>query len=330
VTIKELLPLARRLAKHLCDAVNVDPSVLEPIVFEQKFFADGELMSRKPIDAFPRGTRAIYLDCPRFPTINDGVINTAFTLEALAASGVSAITHIMLFAPYARQDKRKPGEPLSWKIIMNFFRNASRQLDRLVAVELHTEQHEQALEGLQLVNVRGHNIFAQHFASEYRHRAKECIVVSPDASGAPRAEKFEDNLFTEVLPDAGYFRKRRPKDNVAETLSYTGPDPRDKIVFIYDDMIDTGGTDCGATKLLKERGAKKIIVVAMHGLFNKTAISDLSASGVDQIVVSESVPRTDEWLAKHKGFVTQVTLDEILANVILEQRPGGSASRLFL
>jgi len=331
VTITELLPLAQRFAKRLCDAVDVLPSELEPIVFDQKFFADGELMSRKPLDALLRETRVLFLDCPRFPTLNDGIMNTVFTLDAIAGAGAQNITHIPLYLPYARQDKRKPGEPLSWIRIAKMITHASPQLDRMITVELHTEQHEGAFDGLQFTQVRGHRVFAEHFAAEYRHRANEVIIVSPDSGGVPRAKKFADKLFPDGHHKVAHTEKERPADNVSEVVSYSGPEAvAGKTILIYDDMIDTGGTIAGAARMLKERGAQKIIAVAMHGLFNNTALATMSAHGVDQIVTSESVPRTPEWLAEHSPLLVQVPLDDILAKVILEQRPGGSVSKIFL
>lgn len=331
VTIAELLPLAQRLAKRLCDAVNVDPLELEPIIFDMKFFADGELMSRKPIDALLRETRVLFLDCPRFPTINDGIMNTVLTLDAIAGAGARNITHIPLYLPYARQDKRKRGEPLSWIRIAKMITHATPRLDRFIALELHTEQHEGAFDGIEFNHVRGHRIFAEYFAMEYRPQANNVIVVSPDAGGVERTKKFADKLFPDGHQKVAHIEKERPADNVAEVVSYSGPeDIAGKTVFIYDDMIDTGGTIAGAAALLKQRGAAKVIAVAMHGLFNGNALNDMWANGVDQVVTSESVPRTPEWLAERNAFVIQVPLDDILAKVILEQRPGGSVSKIFL
>ena len=331
VTIKELLPLAERFAKRLCDAVGVQPSELEPITFDTKFFADGELMSRKPVEALLRETRVIFLDCPRFPTLNDGIMNTVLTLDAIAGAGARNVTHIPLYLPYARQDKRKPGEPLSWIRVAKMITHSTPRLDRLIAIELHTEQHEGAFDGLQFNQVRGHRVFAEHFAAAYRHRANEVIIVSPDSGGVDRAKRFADKLFPDGHEKVGHTEKERPADNVAEVVSYAGPENiAGKIVLIYDDMIDTGGTIAGAAALFKKRGVQKVIAVAMHGLFNKTALQDMRASGVDEVVTSESVPRSGEWLVANSPFVTQVLLDEILATVILAQRPGGSVSKIFL
>jgi ribose-phosphate pyrophosphokinase len=331
VTIPELLPLAKRFAKQLCDTVGVDPSELEPIVFDTKFFADGELMSRKPVDAALRETRVLFLDCPRFPTLNDGIMNTVFTLDAIAGAGAQNITHIPLYLPYTRQDKRKPGEPLSWIRVAKMITQATPRLDRLIAVELHTEQHEGAFDGLQFNQIRGHRIFAEHFAAEYRQRADKVIIVAPDSGGVPRAKKFADKLFPEGHHKVAHTEKERPSDNVAEAVSYSGPEATEgKTIFIYDDMIDTGGTIAEAARMIKERGALKIVAIAMHGLFNKTALATMKENGVDHVVISESIPRTPEWLAQNTPFVVQVPLDDILAKVILEQRPGGSVSKIFL
>ena len=332
VAIKELLPLAKRVAKRICKAAGIGRGSLKPVVFDQKFFADGELMSRKPLNAAFGNSRVIYLDCPRFPTINDGIMNTVLTLDAIGGTGAGAITHIPLYFPYARQDKRKPGEPLSWVRVAKMMRDATRRLDRIIVVELHTEQHEGVFDGLRFSQMRGHRIFAEYFAPKYRRRAKKCVVVSPDAGGVGRAEKFAAKLFPGAGMEVGHMTKRRPNDNVTETISYTGTEElAGKTIFLYDDMIDTGGTIAGSAKLLKSRGAKKVVAVAMHGLFNNTALEDMRANGVDEVVVSESIPRAKEWLAKEKKFVTIVPLDNIIAKVIIEQqRVGGSATSLFV
>jgi ribose-phosphate pyrophosphokinase len=41
-----------------------------------------------------------------------------------------------------------------------------------------------------------------------------------------------------------------------------------KNAIIIDDIIDTGGTLCEATKVLKEKGALSVSCFATHGLFS--------------------------------------------------------------
>ena len=52
-----------------------------------------------------------------------------------------------------------------------------------------------------------------------------------------------------------------------------------KRVIMVDDMIDTGGTICKASKLLKEKGALDIHVFATHGLFSGDAVKNINESG---------------------------------------------------
>ena len=59
---------------------------------------------------------------------------------------------------------------------------------------------------------------------------------------------------------------------------------------MFDDMISTAGSICGAARLVKEFGAKEIHVAATHGLFAGKAVQNLEAAPIDSIVVTDSVP----------------------------------------
>ena len=51
-----------------------------------------------------------------------------------------------------------------------------------------------------------------------------------------------------------------------------------KNVIIVDDIIDTGGTLCEATKVLKEKGALSVSCFATHGLFSGIVILNFRQS----------------------------------------------------
>ena len=59
-----------------------------------------------------------------------------------------------------------------------------------------------------------------------------------------------------------------------------------------DDMISTAGTMCSAAKLVKDRGAKSIIVGASHGVFAGSAIERLKSAPFDEIIVTDTIPQT--------------------------------------
>jgi ribose-phosphate pyrophosphokinase len=49
-------------------------------------------------------------------------------------------------------------------------------------------------------------------------------------------------------------------------------DVKGKVCVMFDDIIDTAGTICGAARLLKEQGAKDVYVCATHPVFSGPAI----------------------------------------------------------
>jgi len=76
--------------------------------------------------------------------------------------------------------------------------------------------------------------------------------------------------------------------------------------IIVDDMIDTGGTLCKAAEALKERGAKRVFAYATHPVFSGTAAKNISESVIDEVMVTDSIPLSDEM--KSIGKVKLLTL----------------------
>ena len=65
--------------------------------------------------------------------------------------------------------------------------------------------------------------------------------------------------------------KRRPKPNVAEITNVVG-DIEGKVCIMVDDIIDTGGTILAGAKVLKDKGAKEVVICCSHALFNGNAL----------------------------------------------------------
>jgi ribose-phosphate pyrophosphokinase len=56
-------------------------------------------------------------------------------------------------------------------------------------------------------------------------------------------------------------------------------------------MIDTGGTICQGARLLRQRGAERVIACATHPVFSPPAIERLSEPGLfEEVVVTNSIP----------------------------------------
>lgn len=84
--------------------------------------------------------------------------------------------------------------------------------------------------------------------------------------------------------------KDRPKHNQAEITALIG-DVHGKVCILNDDMIDTAGSLVAAATTLKAKGAEKVYACATHGLFSGPAYERIANSSIEEVVVTNAVPR---------------------------------------
>src|SRR5690606_5595985 len=90
---------------------------------------------------------------------------------------------------------------------------------------------------------------------EVEDKVRDLVAVSADVGCVVRAPALGTRL-----DDAGLaiIDKRRPQPNVAEVMDVIG-EVEDKVCVLVDDMVDTAGTLCQAARVLKERGAVRVV-----------------------------------------------------------------------
>jgi len=94
-----------------------------------------------------------------------------------------------------------------------------------------------------------------------------------------------------------------------------------------DDIIATAGTVCSAAELVKQRGCKKILVGATHGVFAGPALDRLAAAPIDEVVVTDTIPLTDE--AKKISRIKVLSAAAMLGEAIKRIHRDESVSSLF-
>src|SRR6202011_5261925 len=145
------------------------------------------------------------------------------------------------------------------------------------------------------------------------------VVVSPDAGGVPRAETFAKRLKSTLA----VIIKRRPEPDVSEVTHIVG-DVQGKIAVVVDDMISTGGTLVKAAEALRKRGAIDVYTLATHGIFAGDAIAQFEKSGINRVIVTNTIPRTID-----SAKVEHLTIAQILADAIKRITSNRSVSELF-
>ncbi|MEY2749665.1 MAG: hypothetical protein RLZZ168_1681 [Cyanobacteriota bacterium] len=187
---------------------------------------------------------------------------------------------------YARADRKTAGrESITAKLVANLL--AKSGVDRVLAMDLHSAQIQGYFD-IPCDHIYGSPVLVDYLAGR---DFGEVVVVSPDVGGVARARAFAKKMNDAPL---AIIDKRRSGHNVAESLTVIG-DVAGKTAILIDDMIDTGGTICAGARLLRERGATRVLACATHAVFSPPAVERLSAPGLfEEVIVTNSIPLSDE------------------------------------
>jgi ribose-phosphate pyrophosphokinase len=152
-------------------------------------------------------------------------------------------------------------------------------------MDLHASQI-QGFFDIPVDNLLGNPIFTEHFIKRYQNDHDNTIVVSPDVGSVARARAFAQKLGMGLA----IVDKRRQKANSSEVMNIIG-EVRDKRVILFDDMVDTGGSICGAAKALVDvGGATEVFACASHGVLSGPAVERIENSLIKEIIFLDTIP----------------------------------------
>ena len=255
---------------------------------------------------------------PNGSSVNDSLIELLLMIDALNRASAGRITAVIPYYGYAKQDKKTKGrEPISAKLLANMIATAGAK--RVVTLDLHAAQI-QGFFDLPVDNLEAAPIISAYLKSQGLEGDK-IVIVSPDAGGVTRAEKFAKRLRASLA----IVFKRRPEPDVSEVTEIVG-DVRGKIAVVVDDMISTGGTLAKAAEALIKLGATEVYTCATHGIFAGDAVRVLEESPISQIVVTNTIPHDESTLGPKFKVLS---IAQILADAIKRITANRSVSELF-
>lgn len=280
-------------------------------------FSDGEIQVQ--INENVRGSDVFIVQSTCAPT-NDNLMELIVMVDALRRASAGRITAVIPYFGYARQDRRVRSArvPITAKVVADFL--SSVGVDRVLTCDLHAEQI-QGFFDVPVDNVFGSPVLIEDIQKQ--NALNNPMVVSPDIGGVVRARAI-----AKLLNDAdmAIIDKRRPKANVSQVMHIIG-DVSGRDCILVDDMIDTGGTLVKAAEALKERGATKVVAYATHAVLSGTAAKNLANPALDEVVVTDTIPLSDEIKALNK--VRALTLSSMLAEAIRRISNEESISAMF-
>ena len=279
-------------------------------------FSDGEVMVE--ILENVRGKDVFVLQSTCAPT-NDSLMEVMVMVDALKRASAGRITAAMPYFGYARQDRRPRSArvAISAKVVANMLEAAG--VDRVLTMDLHADQ----IQGF--FDVPVDNIYAAPIllGDLWKHGHDDLLVVSPDVGGVVRARALAKRLES----DLAIIDKRRPKPNVAKVMNIIG-DVVGRTCLIMDDMVDTANTLCEAANALKEKGASRVIAYCTHPVLSGPAIGRISTSALDELVVTDTIPLSEE--AQSCQRIRQLSVAELLAETVRRINAEESVSSLFV
>lgn len=278
-------------------------------------FSDGE--SFVEIGENVRGVDAFVVQPTSTPT-NDNVMELLIMVDALRRASAGSITAVMPYYGYGRQDRKvAPRTPITSKLVADLIQTAG--CDRVVSVDLHAGQ----IQGF--FNIPFDHLYAMPvFLEDYlrKHFDSSSVFVSPDAGGVERTRAYSKRLGASLA----IIDKRRERANVSEVVNLIG-EVKGKDCIIIDDIIDTAGTLCGAAQALSDKGAKRVVACATHGVLSGPAIQRIAESPLAEVVVTDSIALPEPARACPK--IKQLSIARLLGEAIKRIHSSDSVSSLF-
>ena len=255
---------------------------------------------------------------PNGQSVNDSLMELLLMVDALSRASAYRISAVVPYYGYAKQDKKTKGrEPISAKLVANLLATAGAK--RLVTLDLHAAQI-QGFFDIPVDNLEATPTLCA-FLKTQGLEGDKIVVVSPDAGGVARAEKFAKRLRSDIA----IVFKRRPEPDVSEVTEIVG-DVSGRIAVVVDDMISTGGTLAKAAEALIKRGATKVVTCATHGIFAGDAVRVLNESAIERVIITNSLPNSEIELGPKFKVLS---IAQILADAIKRITANRSVSELF-
>lgn len=299
------IALAREITTHL--HLNLGRALVGQ-------FKNGE--TRVKIEENVRGSDVFVIQSMCAP-VDHHLMELLIMIDALRRASARRITAVVPYYGYAKQEKKTTGrEPITAKLVANLIATAGA--DRLLTMDLHAP----AIEGF--FDIPVDHLQAGPLLVDYM-RDKHLlapVVVSPDAGGVGRANRFRERLGASLAIIA----KQRPEPDVSEVIEMVG-DVEGKTAIIVDDMISTGGTLVEAARVLQERGARRVFACATHGIFAGAAFDQIADSPLEEIVVTNTIPLPPEAQAAR---IRTISVAALFAEAIMRIHKDLSLSTLFM
>ncbi len=281
-------------------------------------FPDGEISCK--IEEDVRG-RHVFLLQPTCPPVNDNLMQLLVMIDSCRRASAERITAVIPYFGYARQDRKDEGRvPITAKLVANLITRAGA--DRVLTMDLHAAQI-QGFFDVPVDHLYAAPVLNEHF-KKLAIAPEDLVIVSPDEGSIKRALGHAKRLGGEVA----IIDKRRTSAETTVQANLLGGSVEGKVAIMFDDMISTAGSICGAAKVLRDFGAREIHVGTSHAVFCGPALDRLEQAGLESLVCTNSIPLAAEYFDRIPQLVP-LSVHQLLGEAIKRIHKNESVSKLF-
>ena len=254
---------------------------------------------------------------PLASPVNKNLVELLIMLDALKRASAGRITAVIPYYAYGRTDKKdQPRVPITARLFADLLTVAGA--NRVLTVDLHAAQ----IQGF--FNIPVDELTALNMLGSYFRETSfnDLVVVATDIGISKRARDLAAKLNT---PLAIMEKRRVGNVDQTETLNVIG-EVEGKVALTVDDEIDTAGSLVNTVSALIREGAKEVYACSTHPVFSDPAIQRIAASPVREVVVTDTLPVSNE---KKLDKITVLPMAPLLGEAIHRIHTGLSIGAMF-
>jgi ribose-phosphate pyrophosphokinase len=265
-------------------------------------------------------------------SVNDHVFVLFTAIDAAVQAGAASVTLVLPTYPFSRQHKKKGREALTASMFGKMVEYLGVQ--RIIALDIHSKEIENSFHHLRLENLHASYQIIKKLKTLVDLKNDDIVVVSPDTGAVDRNKFYAGNIgrpLALLYKERDYSKvTRNAQDNNITAIRLLGS-VKDKVVFMADDLLGTGGTLMKAMRFLKDEGAREIICAASLPLFTGNAIEAFDQAYEEglfnRIIGTNAVYHDIELLSKE--WYVEAGISSLFAQVIFRQAHHRSLSALL-
>lgn len=242
-------------------------------------FPDGECRVRLEEEVIGK---TVFLLQSLSKSVDEHLFELCLIADSSKRLGAKEIVGIIPWLGYSKQDREfRIGEAVSVEVIGKII--SSMGFSKIVIFDLHSSVIKNYF-SIPVIELSAKEELFEALKSDFPDLS-EVLIISPDRGGKSRADRFAKDYKLPII----YLEKTRDLSTGRVTYQKGSGDLSGKVVVIFDDIINRGGTVIKAALMLKEMGAKIVVVLATHGVLAGEAPKSLQASSVDKIYLTDTI-----------------------------------------